>query len=211
MLKVNEIFYSIQGESTKAGFPCIIIRLTYCNLRCSYCDTPYSFSEGTERTVQDIFQEIQKYNCKFVELTGGEPLLQPDTHELLKVLCDAGYEVLLETNGSFPIHHIDKRVRIIMDMKGPSSNMVNMNLYDNLFSLKNIDEIKFVIGNREDYDWAKDLIERKDLGDKNILFAPVFDLLEPVKLANWILEDNLNLRLQLQLHKYIWNPSARGV
>lgn len=211
MLKVNEIFYSIQGESTKAGYPCIIIRLTYCNLRCLYCDTPYSFSEGTDRSIQDIMQEIQKYNCKLVEITGGEPLLQPETFELVKVLCDSGYEVMLETNGSFPIHNIDKRVKIIMDMKGPSSNMADMNLYENLFNLKPIDEIKFVIGNREDYSWAKDVINRMELSDKNILFAPVFDLLEPKQLAGWILEDNLNLRLQLQLHKYIWNPSARGV
>lgn len=211
MLKVNEIFFSIQGESSKAGCPCVFIRLANCNLRCSYCDTAYAYTEGNEKNITEILAAVRIFNCNLVEVTGGEPLLQPATSELLEALCSEGYEVMLETNGSLPVKNVDKRVKIILDIKCPSSNMSEKNYYDNLYILKSIDEIKFVIGTREDYQWAKDLIFRKELKNNTILFSPVFGSLEPVQLVNWVLEDNLNVRVQLQLHKYIWDPAIKGV
>lgn len=212
MLKVNEIFFSIQGESTLAGLPCIFIRLTYCNLRCSYCDTEYAFFEGTEMSIDEILSEVKKYYCKLVEVTGGEPLVQQESLQLLKILCDCGYDVMLETSGSLPIAEIDKRVKIIMDLKTPSSGMMNKNLFSNIDFLKPTDEIKFVIGDREDYQWSKQIINKFKLTDKFIvLMGCVFEKLQPTELAKWILEDNLNVRLQLQLHKFIWDSTLRGV
>ena len=212
MLKVNEIFYSIQGESTMAGLPCIFIRLTHCNLRCSYCDTEYAFFEGTDFSVSEIISEVNKYGCNLVEITGGEPLLQKEVHVLMKELCDLGFQVMIETGGSMPIKEIDKRVKIIMDLKCPSSEMSDKNLYENIISLKQADEIKFVIGNREDYDWSKYLIHKYSLTEKCIvLFSNVFSELEPIHLAEWILTDKLKVRFQMQIHKYIWNPAKRGV
>lgn len=212
MLKINEIYFSIQGESTYAGKPCIFIRLTYCNLRCSYCDTEYAFYEGTDKSIEEILSEIKKYNCKLVEVTGGEPLVQNESIDLMKQLCDNGYEVLLETGGSLPIDSVDKRVKIILDLKCPSSNMTKKNLYENLEHIKPVDEIKFVIGSREDYDWCKEIINKYKLLNKcEILFSVVFDKLEPLTLTNWILEDKLNVRFQLQMHKFIWKPEERGV
>lgn len=212
MLKVNEIFYSIQGESTMAGLPCIFIRLTHCNLRCSYCDTEYAFFEGTDFSVSEIISEVNKYGCNLVEITGGEPLLQKEVHVLMKELCDLGFQVMIETGGSMPIKEIDKRVKIIMDLKCPSSEMSDKNLYENIISLKQADEIKFVIGNREDYDWSKDLIHKYSLTEKCIvLFSNVYSDLEPIHLAEWILTDKLKVRFQIQMHKYIWNPAKRGV
>ncbi|GAB6282633.1 MAG: 7-carboxy-7-deazaguanine synthase QueE [Ignavibacterium sp.] len=212
MLKVNEIFYSIQGESSNAGLPCVFIRLTYCNLRCSYCDTEYAFYEGKDSSIDEILKEVEKYNCKLVELTGGEPLFQSESLDLMKRLCDENYNVMLETSGSLPIKNVDKRVKIIMDLKCPSSKMMKKNLYENINYLKPIDEVKFVIGNRADYDWSKQILEKHQL-DKNftILFSIVFSELEPLTLVNWILEDKLNVRFQLQLHKFIWQPDTRGV
>ncbi|MEG8947668.1 7-carboxy-7-deazaguanine synthase QueE [Rosettibacter firmus] len=212
MLKVNEIFYSIQGESSKAGLPCVFVRLTYCNLRCTYCDTAYAFYEGSDYSIDDIIKKIDEYKCKLVEITGGEPLFQKESLELMKRLCDKGYEVMLETGGSLPIQDVDKRVKIIMDLKCPSSGMMKKNLYENINYIKSTDEIKFVIGTREDYDWAKEIISKYDLLNKcTVLFSVVFNQLEPIQLANWILEDKLNVRFQLQLHKYIWHPETRGV
>jgi len=220
MLKVNEIFYSIQGESSSAGLPCIFIRLTYCNLRCSYCDTEYAFYEGKDLSIDEILKEVEKYNgtsgsyrdCKLVEVTGGEPLFQSESLDLLKRLCDEDYEVMLETSGSLPIKNVDKRVKIIMDLKCPSSKMMKKNLYENINNLKPIDEIKFVIGNREDYDWSKQILKKYQLEKKfTVLFSTVFGKLEPLTLVNWILEDKLNVRFQLQLHKYIWQPDTKGV
>jgi 7-carboxy-7-deazaguanine synthase len=212
LLKINEIYFSIQGESTYAGKPCIFIRLTYCNLRCSYCDTEYAFYEGTDKSIEEILSEIKKYNCKLVEVTGGEPLVQNESIDLMKQLCDNGYEVLLETGGSLPIDSVDKRVKIILDLKCPSSNMTKKNLYENLEHIKPVDEIKFVIGSREDYDWCKEIINKYKLLNKcEILFSVVFDKLEPLTLTNWILEDKLNVRFQLQMHKFIWKPEERGV
>lgn len=213
MLKINEIYFSIQGESSKAGLPCVFVRLTYCNLRCTYCDTEYAFYEGKDLSVNDIISEVKKYRCKLVEITGGEPLVQMDEClELMKVLCDAGFEVMIETGGSLPIKDIDKRVMVIMDLKCPSSGMEKKNLYENVNYLKPTDEVKFVIGSREDYEWSKEQIKHYCLNDKcEVLFSVVFGKLEPVTLVNWIIEDKLDVRYQLQMHKYIWHPETKGV
>jgi 7-carboxy-7-deazaguanine synthase len=212
MLKVNEIYYSIQGESTRSGLPCVFVRLTYCNLRCVYCDTEYAFYEGNNYSIDEILTEVKKYDCKLIEVTGGEPLMQDECINLMKELCDDGFEVLLETGGSLPINNVDKRVKIIMDLKCPSSQMVKKNLYKNLDHIKATDEIKFVIGNREDYEWTKEILSKYKLIDKcEILFSVVFGVLEPLTLVNWVLEDKLNVRFQLQMHKFIWNPQAKGV
>jgi len=212
MLKVNEIFYSIQGESSYAGLPCVFVRLTYCNLRCTYCDTEYSFYEGKDMTIDEIIFEVKKYNCNLVEVTGGEPLVQKESLDLMKRLCDEGFKVLLETSGSLPIENVDKRVTIIMDLKTPSSKMMKKNLYSNIDFLKPDDEVKFVIGNREDYEWSKKIIEKYNLKNKcKILMGCVFGELSNVELATWILEDHLPVRFQIQLHKYIWEPERRGV
>jgi 7-carboxy-7-deazaguanine synthase len=213
MLKVNEIYFSVQGESTYAGLPCVFVRLTFCNLRCTYCDTEYAFYDGKDLTIPEIVEEIRKYDCKLVEITGGEPLVQMDECLLLmKQLCDDGFEVLIETGGSLSIKDIDPRVNVIMDLKCPSSGMEKKNLYENIDYLKPVDELKFVIGYREDYDWTVDVLKRYELENKcKILFSVVFGKLEPVQLVNWILEDKLNVRFQLQMHKFIWHPETKGV
>lgn len=212
MLKVNEIFYSIQGEGSKTGFPCIFIRLTYCNLRCTYCDSEYSFYEGEEMSINDILDKIKYYDCNLVEVTGGEPLVQNESLELMKQLCNSGYNVMLETSGSLPIDKVDQRVKIIIDFKCPSSKMVKKNNYDNINFLKSIDEVKFVIGNKADYNWSVDFIKKYNLYSKcEILFSTVFGELDYRELVEWILEDNLKVRFQTQLHKHIWEPNKRGV
>lgn len=212
MLKVNEIYFSIQGESSKAGLPCVFVRLTYCNLRCSYCDTEYAFYEGADKSIDEIVNEVKKYDCKLIEITGGEPLFQKECWELMERLCSEGFEVMLETGGSLPIKEIDKRVMIIMDIKCPSSKMMKKNLYENIDYIKPSDEIKFVIGTREDYEWSKEMISKYDLANKcAVLFSVVFGELEPVTLVNWILEDKLKVRYQLQMHKIIWHPETKGV
>ena len=213
MLKINEIYHSIQGESTHAGRPCVFVRLTYCNLRCTYCDTEYAFYEGKDMSVQQVIDEVEKYNCKLVELTGGEPLVQMDEClDLMKTFCELGYEVMIETGGSLSIKDIDPRVKIIMDLKCPSSGMEKKNLFENLQYLKQTDELKFVIGNREDYEWSLEKIKQYNIQGKcTILFSVVFGELEPVQLINWILEDKIDVRFQLQMHKYIWHPETKGV
>jgi len=212
VLKVNEIYYSVQGESTYTGLPCVFVRLTYCNLRCTYCDTEYAFHEGKDQSIKEIIKKVRKYKCNLVEVTGGEPLMQKESYLLLHQLCEDGFEVLLETGGSLPIQDVDKRVRIIMDLKCPSSGMVKKNLYDNLNYLKKTDELKFVVGNKEDYNWCKKTIKKYSMIDKHeILFSNVFNELKPEKLVNWILHDNLKVRFQLQAHKYIWDPKTKGV
>ena len=213
MLKINEIYHSIQGESTSAGRPCVFVRLTYCNLRCTYCDTEYAFYEGEDMSVQQVIDEVEKYNCKLVEITGGEPLVQmEECFDLMKKLCDLGYEVMIETGGSLPTNHIDPRVKIIMDLKCPSSGMEKKNLYQNLMFLKPNDELKFVIGDRKDYEWTIEVLKKYNLQGKCILlFSVVFGKLEPVELINWILDDKLDVRFQLQMHKYIWHPETKGV
>lgn len=213
MIKVNEIYYSIQGEGTAAGLPCVFVRLTYCNLRCSYCDTEYAFYDGKDFSVKEIINEVKKYNCNLVEITGGEPLVQMnECVDLMEQLCNEGFNVMIETGGSLTIKNIDPRVKIIMDLKCPSSKMEKKNLYENINYLKKTDELKFVIGDREDYDWSLSIINKYNLSDKcEILFSIVFGKLEPVQLVNWILEDKLKVRFQLQMHKFIWHPETKGV
>lgn len=212
MLKVNEIFYSIQGESSRMGLPCVFVRLTECHLRCTYCDTEYAFYEGAERSLESIIEEVRSYDCALVEITGGEPLLQEPVYELMTRLCDLGYEVLLETSGAILCDRVDKRVRKIIDMKTPSSGMLKHNDYRNLDLLAPTDEVKFVIGSRLDYDWAKAVIAEHRLAEKClVLMSVVFGDLHPQTLAEWILADRLRVRFQLQMHKYIWSPEARGV
>jgi len=166
LLKINEIFYSIQGEGSKVGLPCIFIRLTYCNLRCTYCDTEYAFYDGEEMSIPEIVNKIKEYKCNLVEITGGEPLVQSESLDLMKQLCDLNYEVMLETGGSLPVDEVDRRVKIILDFKCPSSKMAKKNHYNNVDFLKSNDEIKFVVGNKEDYEWSKQLIEKYNLTSK---------------------------------------------
>ena len=212
MLTVNEIFFSIQGESSYAGRPCVFVRLTYCNLRCSYCDTSYAFEEGTEMSIEDIMEAVSSYNCKLVEITGGEPLLQHDVCEVMTRLCNENYEVLLETNGSLDIGNVDPRVKRIVDLKCPSSGMDSKNMLENIQYLKSGDEIKFVIRNRVDYDWTKSMIGKYELSGRcPIYMSVVFGVLDPSQLVSWILEDKLGVCFQLQMQKYIWKPETRGV
>jgi 7-carboxy-7-deazaguanine synthase len=211
-LIINEIFHSIQGESTYSGMPCVFVRLTYCNLRCTYCDTEYAFEEGSAMELSQIVEKVRSYSCRLVEITGGEPLLQDDVHELMTTLCDEGFTVLLETGGSLPIDGVEPRVKRIVDFKCPGSGMAKKNLWENIGHLRAGDEVKFVIGSREDFDWAADVIGRYDLANRSIvLMSPVFGDVEPVQLAEWILASGLQVRFQLQAHKYIWAPEARGV
>ncbi len=211
-LKVNEIFYSIQGESTHAGKPCVFIRLTYCNLRCSYCDTEYAFHTGRDMSVDEIIRTIQKYPCRLVEVTGGEPLVQENTVRLMEELIRNGYNVLLETGGSLPVADVPKDVIKIVDFKCPSSGMKKKNLWSIIQDLNPQDEIKFVIGNREDFDWAKERVTMHKLTENyTVLFSPVFGELQYRTLAGWILETGLPIRFQAQLHKHIWSPGKRGV
>ncbi len=213
-LKVNEIFFSIQGESSHAGRPCVFIRLAGCNLRCTYCDTQYAYEEGSSRTIDDIEREVRPFRCTLVEVTGGEPLLQPQTPELIRRLLDAQYMVLLETNGSRDIGIVDDRCTRIVDVKCPSSGQSGENRLENLAIITPNDEVKFVIGDREDFDYAKDVIATRlsrHGGLKPPLISPVFGRLDPESLVRWILEDHLDVRLQIQLHKWIWGADKRGV
>ena len=211
MIKINEIFYSIQGESSGSGLPCVFIRLTYCNLRCSYCDTEYAFYEGTDMSIDDIMNDIKKYKCKLVEVTGGEPLMQEESINLMKTLIENNYTVMLETWGSLPIDKVPKEVIKIVDFKCPSSKMEKKNDWAIINDITKNDEVKFVIGNKGDYIWSKEQIKKYKLTKNKILFSPVHDVMDSQTLAEWILEDNLNVRLQVQLHKYIWEPNTKGV
>ncbi|MBZ0199300.1 MAG: radical SAM protein [Ignavibacteriaceae bacterium] len=212
MITVNEIYFSIQGESSKAGLPCVFVRLTFCNLRCKYCDTEYAFYKGTELSLDEIVMRVKEYNCTLVEITGGEPLVQTESLLLMKTLADNGFEVMLETSGSLPIKEIDPRVMIIMDLKCPSSGMVKKNFYENINYLKPTDEIKFVLGSKEDYDWSKQIIDEYNLTNKaGVLFSVVFGTLDPKDVVKWMLEDKLNVRFQLQMHKFIWEAATKGV
>lgn len=211
-LDISEIFFSIQGESTYAGLPCIFVRLSFCNLRCGWCDSTYTFFRGTTMTLDEIRERVADYPCRLVEITGGEPLLQELVHPLMTALCDDGYDVLLETSGSQDISRVDPRVRRIMDLKCPGSGMQDRNRYQNIASLTSRDEVKFVIADRNDYEWAKQKIRELDLANRcTLLFSPVFGAVDNVLLAEWILDDGLPVRFQLQMHKYIWDPSTRGV
>ena len=215
-LKLNEIFFSIQGEGTRAGEPCIFVRLHGCGLRCSYCDTPYALDhrEGGEwRSFDDIRREIGRHPSRFVEFTGGEPLEQPEVHELMRELLDDGYTVAVETGGHIDISTCDPRVIRIMDLKTPSSGMMKRNRMENIGHLTRRDEVKFVCGSHEDYEWTRDIIRTHDLPSRvaAVLISPVFGSIEPVELVNRILEDGLDVRFQLQMHKFIWEPDRRGV
>jgi len=212
MLFVNEIFFSIQGESTHTGLPCAFIRLTGCNLRCSYCDTSYAYDEGTWMSLQEIDSAIHSMGTGLVEVTGGEPLLQESCSDLLSHLTRKGYKVLIETNGSQDIRNLPEEVICILDMKCPSSGMNNQMFMDNLKHLREKDELKFVIQNRDDYDWAKQCLGQlpSRISMDKVLFSPVHETLDPQLLAEWILVDNLPVRMHLPIHPILWPDKARG-
>jgi 7-carboxy-7-deazaguanine synthase len=211
-LDINEIFYSIQGESSFGGLPCIFVRLSFCNLRCGWCDSTYTFFRGASMSLAEVLERVRDYPCRLVEITGGEPLLQESVFPLMTALCDEGYELLLETSGSQDIRLVDPRVRRIMDLKCPGSGMQDRNRYQNVGALTSRDEVKFVISDRNDYEWAKRKVSEFALANLcTVLFSPVFGIMENVQLAEWILDDGLPVRFQVQLHKHIWDPSTRGV
>ncbi|MEE2855869.1 MAG: radical SAM protein [Planctomycetota bacterium] len=207
-LRVIEIYPSIQGESTRAGLPCTFVRLAGCPLRCRWCDTVYSFTGGEMMSIEAIIEQVAETRIGLIEVTGGEPLAQPGTPQLLTSLCDQFDEVLLETSGSFPIADLDPRVGVILDLKAPGSGEESRNLWDNLPHLKSGDELKIVIADRTDYEWARD-VYREHRPTVPTLFSPVFDEMEPAQLSQWLIEDQLPVRMQLQQHKYIWDPEAR--
>ena len=211
-LVVHEIYRSIQGESSWMGWPCVFVRLTACHLRCRWCDTPHAFGEGEPVPLGDVVARVLAEPCQLVEITGGEPLLQDEVFPLMTRLADAGRTVLLETSGAVDVSPVDRRVRIIMDLKCPGSGECDQNIYENLDLLKPTDEIKFVIADRRDFDWSCEQVHSRRLTERfTVLFGPVFGELAPRTLAEWILESHLPVRMQLQLHKYIWDPQARGV
>ena len=213
LFTVNEIFKSIQGESTYAGLPCVFIRFTGCNLRCSYCDTGYAYAEGFTLKTEELISRVKAMGPKLVELTGGEPLLQKGIGDLSKALLDQSMHVLVETNGTQPIRMIDSRAIVIMDIKTPGSGVViDKTLYNNLDNLRCHDQVKFVITDKSDYEWSKTFIKKFDLSRMcTVLMSPAFGIVEPQDLVAWILNDNLPVRLNLQIHKYIWPPHQRGV
>lgn len=211
-LRVHEIFHSIQGESSHAGRPCVFVRLTGCQMRCVWCDTEYAFHAGSWRTIDEVLAEVLAYGCPLVEVTGGEPLLQPAVHPLMTRLADAGLEVLLETGGGLDIAPVDPRVRRIVDVKCPGSGEAEQNRWANLDLLRPTDEVKFVITDAADYAWAKQVLARHDLAARcPVHFSPVWGRLAPELLSAWILADRLPVRLGLQLHKIVWGAHARGV
>jgi 7-carboxy-7-deazaguanine synthase len=212
-LKVNEVFYSVQGESTYAGRACVFVRLTGCNLRCKWCDTEYAFYEGRKMSLDEIVAAVRAYRCDLVEVTGGEPLLQEAVHPLMSMLADGGATVMLETSGSLDVSHVDPRVIKIVDLKCPLSGECNRNLWPNLEHLGPRDEIKFVIAGRADYEWARGVIAEHRLSERvgAILLSPAFGLVDPKSLTEWMLEDRIPARIQLQIHKHIWPPDTRGV
>lgn len=212
VLTVNEIYHSVQGESTWAGLPCVFVRLTFCHLRCTYCDTAYAFYKRDKMTAGAVVAEVEKFGCKLVEITGGEPLLQKPVVPLMARLCDLGYEVLLETSGACDISGIDRRVHRIMDLKTPSSGESGRNLYANIGFLTERDEVKFVVGDAADYAWVREKIAEYGLpGRCTVLLSPVFGKIDPAELVAWILRDGLEVRFQLQMHKFIWDPKETGV
>jgi 7-carboxy-7-deazaguanine synthase len=212
-LTINEIYHSIQGESTWAGRPCVFVRLTFCDLRCTYCDTEYAFYEGQKQGLPAIIEAVGKFGCPLIEITGGEPLLQKNVLPLMSMLCDGGYTVLLETSGAHDISKVDGRVHRIMDLKTPGSGEVDKNLWSNIEHLTKRDEVKFVIGSREEYDWSQDHVRKFDLSTRcnAVLFSPIFGRIDPRQIVDWILADKLDVRFQLQMHKFIWTPTQRGV
>ena len=212
MLTVNEIFHSIQGESRRAGDPCVFVRLTACDLRCTWCDTPYAFYEGRKMSIDDVLQSVDGYGCQLVEITGGEPLLQDDVYELMDRLLAGGRTVMLETGGHRPIDRVPRDVIKIVDVKCPGSGEAAKNDWRNLERLAPHDEVKFVIADRADYEFARDVVCRR-LTDRAgaVLFSPVHGELDPKTLSEWVLADRIRVRVQLQIHKLIWTPETRGV
>jgi 7-carboxy-7-deazaguanine synthase len=210
-LMITEIYASIQGESSFAGLPCTFVRLTGCPLRCRWCDTAYSFEGGKAMSFDEVLADVARQKIQLVELTGGEPLAQKGCTTLAHQLVEAGYKVLIETGGSEDVAPLDSRVHIIMDIKCPGSGMHERNLWSNLDALKPSDEIKFVLADRADYDWALDIIKNRNLERFKLLFSPAFGLLQPKTLAEWMVTDKVQARLNLQQHKYIWHPRAKGV
>ena len=213
VLTVNEIFYSIQGESTRAGEPCVFVRLTACDLRCTWCDTAYAFYEGRKMSIDDVVDAVNSHDCPLVEITGGEPLLQDDVYPLMERLLAGGRTVMLETGGHRSIARVPERVLKIVDVKCPGSGEADKNDWENLSRLGPHDQVKFVVKDRGDYDFARDVIARHNLPGRAsaILMSPVHGVLDPRTLSEWMLADHLPARLQLQLHKFIWSPTTRGV
>jgi 7-carboxy-7-deazaguanine synthase len=213
LLTVNEIFHSIQGESRRAGEPCVFVRLTACDLRCSWCDTPYAFHEGSKRSVDDVISAVEAYECPLVEVTGGEPLLQEDVYPLMEQLLARGHTVMLETGGHRSIARVPDDVLKIVDVKCPGSGEAHRNHWENLELIGPHDEVKFVIKDRTDYEYARDVVTRHNLTERAgaVLFSPVHGVQDAKQLSEWVLADRLRVRLQLQLHKFIWSPDTRGV
>jgi 7-carboxy-7-deazaguanine synthase len=208
-LRIFEIFHSLQGESTRVGLPTVFVRLTGCPLRCGYCDTEYAFHGGSTQSFDEILARVASYQAQYVCVTGGEPLAQKGCHELLKMLCDAGYKVSIETSGAMNIAQVDERVSVIMDIKTPGSGEESKNLWTNVAALSAKDELKFVLVDRADYDWAKQILVKYDLTSIcPVLFSPVYKTLPPADLAAWVLEDHLPVRMQVQLHKILWGEKA---
>jgi 7-carboxy-7-deazaguanine synthase len=210
-MRITEIFHSIQGESTHAGRLCVFVRLTGCNLRCRWCDSEYTFTGGEKMSVEEVLARVASYGTKLVEVTGGEPLAQSEAFELIRRLCDDGCEVLIETSGSIDITPVDRRAKLIIDVKAPGSGEAEKNRWSNLEQLGPHDEIKFVLASREDYDWARNVIAERGLATHTILFSPVWGELDLEPLAEWMLADRVPARLQTQLHKHIWGANVHGV
>ncbi len=207
-LKITEIFYSLQGESNTVGLPTVFIRLTGCPLRCSYCDTAYAFSGGKKQTLTEIIEQIDQFKSRYITVTGGEPLAQSTSHELMTMLLDKGYVVSLETSGAVDISSVDPRVVIVMDLKTPGSGELDKNCYQNIDHLAEKDQVKFVIADTVDYEWSKSIIKQYDLSNRcEILFSPVMEQMNPTELAENIIQDNLPVRFQIQLHKYLWDDA----
>jgi 7-carboxy-7-deazaguanine synthase len=211
MLRLTEIFFSIQGESSHAGRPCVFVRLAGCNLRCRWCDSEYTFNGGEKADIEDVLARVRGYDCKLVEITGGEPLAQAEAFELVRRLCEESFEVLIETSGSIDITPVDQRAKIILDIKCPGSGEAGRNRWSNIEHLRPHDEIKFVIADRTDYEWTRNVIAEKNLDRWTVLLSPVWGEMEMKSLAEWMLADRLPARFQTQLHKHIWGAEARGV
>jgi len=208
-LRITEIFFSLQGESNTVGYPTVFVRLTGCPMRCTYCDTAYAFHGGRKMELSDVLQEVAQYRTKHVTVTGGEPLAQPECHELMRELCDAGYKVSLETGGAMPINEVDPRVYVVLDVKTPASNEEPNNRYENLEHIKASDCLKFVICDEADYQWSKQFVAERALDAKcDVFFSPSADQLNPTELADWIVQDQIPVRMQIQLHKLLWANEA---
>jgi 7-carboxy-7-deazaguanine synthase len=211
-MRITEIYKSIQGESSFVGLPCVFIRTTGCDLRCRWCDSEFTFTGGAQMSIDEIMAQVHSFRCGLVELTGGEPMLQPEIYDLARRLCDEGYQVLIETGGHRDISKLDPRVVRIMDLKCPASGESDRNLWSNLDHLRRQDEVKFVLADRADYEWARDVILNHGLEQRTkILLSTAYGVLDPKDVVDWMLEDKVPARFQLQAHKYIWPPAARGV